>query len=87
MKKLFMVAVVLVYGFIQAKAADKESPTDQKFIVKAVECTIAEAKLVGTALKRAANPEVKQRAQHLSYDVRRIEKLFKDHNGENIFYS
>lgn len=70
MKKLFMAAVVLVGGFIQANAADKDLPlpTDQKFVVNAVGCTICETKLADIAIQRATNPEVKQLAQKLKVE-------------------
>jgi putative membrane protein len=67
MKKLIVASLVLVCGFNRANAADKDVPlpTDQKFLVKAIECSIAEVKFADTAIKQAVNPEVKQLAAKL----------------------
>jgi putative membrane protein len=80
MKKLLLAASVLACGFIQANGADKELrlPTDQKFVVKAVECAIAEVKFAETAIKRATNPEVKQFAQKLKEEHNQCLKTLMD---------
>ncbi len=70
MKTLLLSACVLAFGLVQAKAEDKELalPTDQKFIAKAIECTIAEVKFAETALETTSNPEVKKLAQTIKDD-------------------
>jgi putative membrane protein len=67
MKILLLSACILAGGLVQEKSADKELPlpVDQKYLVRAVECAIAEVKLAETALETTKNPEVKKLAQTL----------------------
>ena len=80
MKKLIMAGIVLVCGFTQANAADKDLPlpTDQKFVAKAIECTIGEVKCAESAVKRGTNPEVKQLAQKISDEHNQCLKKLMD---------
>lgn len=80
MKSLFAVAVVLVCGFVQTRADDKDLPlpTDQKFLAKAIECTMSEIKFAETALKRSASPDVKQLAQTIKDEHSQCLKKLSD---------
>jgi putative membrane protein len=76
--KYSLLAVAVVTGWFvgQANAADKELPlpTDQKFLAKAIECTVAEEKFADTAIARTTNADVKQFAQKIKNEHEQCRK-------------
>lgn len=80
MKNLLLAAGGLFAVALLAHAADKDLPlpTDQKFLVKAIECTVAEIKFADTAIQRANSADVKQLAQHVKDDHNQCLKKFMD---------
>lgn len=89
MKKLLLavLGVAACSLLAPALAADKELPlpTDQKFLVKAIECTIAEVKLADTAQTRAFSPDVKQLAKTIRDEHKTcLDKLMAEAKNEKL---
>lgn len=80
MKTLLMAAVVLATGFTQVERGTRELqlPTDQKFLVQAIDCTIAEVKFADTAVDRASAPEVKELARKISAEHNQCLKMLME---------
>jgi putative membrane protein len=62
-----MTSCVIAAGLAQANEGDKDLPLplDQKYVAKAIECTVAEVKFAETALETSENEEVKKLAQDI----------------------
>lgn len=70
MKALLLSACILASSLVHVNAADKELPLpiDQKYVVRAVECAIAEVKFADTAVEKTKNPEIKKLAETIKND-------------------
>lgn len=77
---LFAALGLFVVALGPGWAADKDLPlpTDQKFLVKVIACSVAEIKFADTALQRANSADVKQLGQHVKEDHNQCLKEFMD---------
>lgn len=67
MISVLLTSCVLALGLAQANDGDKDLPLplDQKYVARAIECTVAEVKFAETALETSQNEAVKHLAQEI----------------------